>query len=250
MAPEVRKPSPAVAGGKPGTGQLSSTPELPSRGYFTLNEVCELSDTQPYVLRFWESEFPRIAGVKRGRQTIYTLDDLQLILQIKHMLHDQECSISEARERMDTGEVSQAPEAQIRIEADPVSDSDSVPAEEQLGTLQSRLTDLRSRYEGAIRQIAVLKAKLQSMDNVRSKGKEGQAELESMRRKRDDALEEVELLKSRNVALATESEKFRSMVHESDQARERYREARSATAKQLEQILRAFRSITAAARED
>jgi DNA-binding transcriptional MerR regulator len=253
MSPELRKPSPAAVGGKPGTGQPATTPELPSRGYFTLNEVCEISDTQPYVLNFWQSEFPRITGKKRGRQTIYTMEDLRLVLQIKSMLHDQALSISEARKQIDSGVGPEPPavdESQTGIQADAVSDTESAEAEDQLETLQGRLTGLRSRYEGATRQISILKAKLQSMDEMRSKSKEGQAELDSIRRKRDDALEEVELLKSRNVALATESENFRSMVHESDQARDRYMEARSEMAERLEQILRAFRSLTAAARED
>ena len=37
-----------------------NVPELPQKEFFKLSEVCQFTDTQPYVLRFWESEFPQL----------------------------------------------------------------------------------------------------------------------------------------------------------------------------------------------
>ena len=38
--------------------------EVPQKLFYKIGEVCELTDTQPYVLRFWESEFPQLAPQK------------------------------------------------------------------------------------------------------------------------------------------------------------------------------------------
>ena len=62
MAPEIQNRERPESGGKPGVSTSDALPDLPSRGYFLLKEVCGLTDTQPYVLRFWESEFPQLAG--------------------------------------------------------------------------------------------------------------------------------------------------------------------------------------------
>ena len=49
--------------------------------FYKIGEVCELTDTQPYVLRFWESEFPQLAPqTNRSGQRIYRRDDIELIL--------------------------------------------------------------------------------------------------------------------------------------------------------------------------
>jgi len=46
--------------------------KIPSKLFFKIGEVCELTDTQPYVLRYWESEFPALAPAKNNSgQRIY-----------------------------------------------------------------------------------------------------------------------------------------------------------------------------------
>jgi DNA-binding transcriptional MerR regulator len=54
------------------------------------------------VLRFWESEFPQLAPHKnKTGQRVYTRRDLDLVLRIKHLLHDEEYTIASARARLD-----------------------------------------------------------------------------------------------------------------------------------------------------
>jgi hypothetical protein len=46
--------------------------KVPNKLFFKIGEVCEITDTQPYVLRYWESEFPALAPAKNSSgQRIY-----------------------------------------------------------------------------------------------------------------------------------------------------------------------------------
>ncbi|MEE9179655.1 MAG: MerR family transcriptional regulator, partial [Vicinamibacteria bacterium] len=46
--------------------------KIPNKLFFKIGEVCELTETQPYVLRYWESEFPALAPAKNNSgQRIY-----------------------------------------------------------------------------------------------------------------------------------------------------------------------------------
>lgn len=75
---------------------------LPEKAFYKLGEVCEYTDTQPYVLRFWESEFPQLApGKNRSGQRVYRRQDIDLILKIKRLLNEEEYTISEARRRLE-----------------------------------------------------------------------------------------------------------------------------------------------------
>jgi DNA-binding transcriptional MerR regulator len=78
------------------------TPEVPNKLFYKIGEVCELTDTQPYVLRFWESEFPQLAPRKnRSGQRVYQRKDIDTVLRIKKLLYDEEYTIAGARKKLD-----------------------------------------------------------------------------------------------------------------------------------------------------
>jgi DNA-binding transcriptional MerR regulator len=75
--------------------------EIPRKLFYRLNEVCQITDTQPYVLRFWESEFSQLAPQRsRTGQRLYRRKDIDLVLAIKRLLHEEGCSIASAREQL------------------------------------------------------------------------------------------------------------------------------------------------------
>lgn len=81
---------------------MKSTPEVPNKLFYKIGEVCELTDTQPYVLRFWESEFPQLAPRKnRSGQRVYQRKDIDTVLRIKKLLYDEEYTIAGARKKLD-----------------------------------------------------------------------------------------------------------------------------------------------------
>lgn len=76
--------------------------EIPEKLFYKVGEICKYTDTQPYVLRFWESEFPQLANKKnRTGQRVYTREDLQTVLQIKKLLYEQEYTIADARRALE-----------------------------------------------------------------------------------------------------------------------------------------------------
>ena len=81
---------------------MRAVSEIPDKSFYKVNEVCQFTDTQPYVLRFWESEFPQLTPHKnKTGQRVYTRRDLDLILRIKRLLHEEEYTIAGARARLD-----------------------------------------------------------------------------------------------------------------------------------------------------
>ncbi len=76
--------------------------EYPQKDFYKLSEVCQYTDTQPYVLRFWESEFPQLSPDKRGGGArVYRKADIDLVCRIKQLLYDEEYTIAGAREVLD-----------------------------------------------------------------------------------------------------------------------------------------------------
>ena len=75
--------------------------KIPDRTYFRIGEVAKLIGVEPYVLRFWETEFKTMAPPKsRSKQRMYRRRDLETILTIKHLLYAERFTIEGARKRL------------------------------------------------------------------------------------------------------------------------------------------------------
>ena len=75
--------------------------DIPRKLFYKLGEVCQLTDTQPYVLRFWESEFSRLAPSKsRTGQRLYRRKDIDLVMEIKKLLYEEGHTISSVRQKL------------------------------------------------------------------------------------------------------------------------------------------------------
>ncbi len=72
--------------------------KIPDKLYFRISEVSQLTGVKPYVLRYWESEFPRLAPKKSGTgQRLYRRKDVELVLEVKHLLYEKRFTIEGAR---------------------------------------------------------------------------------------------------------------------------------------------------------
>ena len=72
--------------------------QIPNKLFFKIGEVCEITDTQPYVLRYWESEFPALAPAKNSSgQRIYRRRDIETVLRIKQLLYEEGFTIAGPR---------------------------------------------------------------------------------------------------------------------------------------------------------
>jgi DNA-binding transcriptional MerR regulator len=76
--------------------------QIPNKLFFKIGEVCEITDTQPYVLRYWESEFPSLAPAKNSSgQRIYRRRDIETVLRIKQLLYEEGFTIAGAKKRLE-----------------------------------------------------------------------------------------------------------------------------------------------------
>ena len=69
--------------------------------YFRIGEASRIIDVEPYVLRYWESEFPQVRPRRAdSNQRTYQKKDLEALLEIKRLLYDEKMTIEGARKRL------------------------------------------------------------------------------------------------------------------------------------------------------
>ncbi|NTW66159.1 MAG: MerR family transcriptional regulator [Nitrospirae bacterium] len=98
-----------------------SPQQQPSKLFYRIGEVSRITGLEPYVLRYWETEFPHLRPEKRkSGQRLYTKKDLDNILQVKKLLYQSGYTISGARKklkgrgRQDTDSVLETAKKEIR----------------------------------------------------------------------------------------------------------------------------------------
>jgi DNA-binding transcriptional MerR regulator len=82
--------------------QSPASPEIiPDKLYFKIGEVSVIAGVASHVLRFWESEFPRISPKRTSSgQRLYTRREVELILEIKSLLYQRKFTIAGARQHL------------------------------------------------------------------------------------------------------------------------------------------------------
>jgi DNA-binding transcriptional MerR regulator len=79
----------------------ATTVTIPNRPVFRAQEVCELAELQPYVLRTWEAEFPELGVAKTPTSPrVYRRVDVERVLRIKHLLFVDGLTLAGARRRL------------------------------------------------------------------------------------------------------------------------------------------------------
>src|ERR1700753_1319059 len=82
---------------------VADFPEIPDKLFCRIGEVSEIVGVEPYVLRYWESEFPALTPKKSSSgQRMFRRKDVELLLRIKHLLYDQTFTIEGARKARTT----------------------------------------------------------------------------------------------------------------------------------------------------
>jgi DNA-binding transcriptional MerR regulator len=86
------------------------TASQPVQEFFSIGDVCQLTDLKPHVLRYWESQFRFLNPAKnRSGNRVYQRREIELILLVKHLLYDEKYTIEGARRRIEeyrrTGEL-------------------------------------------------------------------------------------------------------------------------------------------------
>jgi DNA-binding transcriptional MerR regulator len=170
---------------------------------YRIGEVCQLTATQPYVLRFWESEFPQLRPDRnRSGQVVYSRRDVDLVLRIKQLLYDEECTLDAARRRLadEGGEPPAAPQASEPAAATPSAAEVHADEPRVGGSPESPAPDgvPRERYEDAIEEIEHLRFELRE---AQARARKGEAALRRSEEARGRLEERSERAASRLDAL-------------------------------------------------
>jgi DNA-binding transcriptional MerR regulator len=107
---------------------------------YKIGEVCKLADLQPYVLRYWETEFPQLApGKSGGGQRLYNRREVDIILRIKELLYRDGFTIAGAKKKLETD---MAEEAAPAVPAAPMGTPPAHPSNEVLAKVKRDLREL------------------------------------------------------------------------------------------------------------
>jgi DNA-binding transcriptional MerR regulator len=98
----------------------ASTQE-PVQEFYSIGEVCELTDLKPHVLRYWESQFKFLSPAKnRSGNRVYQRREVELIQLVKHLLYTEKYTIEGARQKVDEhrrkGEIRSVARAALEVQ--------------------------------------------------------------------------------------------------------------------------------------
>jgi DNA-binding transcriptional MerR regulator len=93
----------------------------PVQEFFSIGEVCEITELKPHVLRYWESQFRFLNPAKnRSGNRVYQRKEIELILLVKHLLYTEKFTIEGARQKVDehrkSGDLRLATRATLNVE--------------------------------------------------------------------------------------------------------------------------------------
>ena len=71
------------------------------KDFYRIGEVSRLTALKPFVLRYWETEFPMLEPVKSpSGHRLYRQEDVEMVLRIKRLLYDEGFTIAGARRHL------------------------------------------------------------------------------------------------------------------------------------------------------
>src|SRR5205823_6146137 len=120
-----QRPHGAGAQGGESMNTGGGTPSQPVQEFFSIGEVCQLTDLKPHVLRYWESQFRFLNPAKnRSGNRVYQRREIELIMLVKHLLYTEKYTIEGARQKIEqyrrSGELK--PEARRALATQTVKD--------------------------------------------------------------------------------------------------------------------------------
>ena len=79
----------------------TATQPTTEKDFYRIGEVSRLTDLKPFVLRYWETEFPMLEPVKSpSGHRLYRQEDVEMVLRIKRLLYDEGYTIAGARRHL------------------------------------------------------------------------------------------------------------------------------------------------------
>ena len=124
--------------------------DIPDKVYFRIGEVSDLVGVDTHVLRYWETEFKQIRPRRaKSNQRLYRKQDVENLLLIKTLLHDQGYTISGARnvlQKQDKTAVNLSPEEKSQVKTEDISARKLAAIKKELRKIQQILAMRSLRY--------------------------------------------------------------------------------------------------------
>ncbi|MCE5194217.1 MAG: MerR family transcriptional regulator [Nitrospiraceae bacterium] len=119
---------------------INAEKPYPDKLFYKIGEVSRIAEVEPYVLRYWETEFSFLKPRKnKSGQRVYVKKDLELILQIKKLLYQERYTIEGVRKQFEEiGHSKQILESKA---------ADSIPASRVVDHVKKRLRDILSQIK-------------------------------------------------------------------------------------------------------
>jgi DNA-binding transcriptional MerR regulator len=160
--------------------------------YFKIGEACKQLDIQPYVLRYWETEFPALSPDKsKSGQRVYSRQDLSVIRRIKELLYDEGYTIAGAKKKLE-GELESGGLVERGDRSEPVEEP---TAKAKPAPKASQAAKARSRRvkDAPVRPVAKPSAKMAAKTKPAEEPEldSGAADAKMLREGIQDALKEV-----------------------------------------------------------
>jgi DNA-binding transcriptional MerR regulator len=116
---------------------------FPDKLFYKIGEVSKIVGVEPYVLRYWETEFTFLKPRKnRSGQRVYIKKDVELLLEIKRLLYQERYTIEGVRKRLGFDVV--------QAEAKPEQDVTKKETRQSAGTVElvkKRLREILSQLQ-------------------------------------------------------------------------------------------------------
>ncbi len=114
--------------------------KIPEKLFYKIGEVGRITGVEPYVLRYWESEFPFLKPRKsRSGQRLYVKKDIEVILEIKRLLYEERYTIEGVKKCFAEPSLKVVPKEQ--------------PEASEADTLKEKLEHIKSRLREIINQL-------------------------------------------------------------------------------------------------
>jgi DNA-binding transcriptional MerR regulator len=121
---------------------------------YKIGEVCKLADVQPYVLRYWETEFPPLAPNKSGGgQRLYTRREIDIILRIKQLLYSEGFTIAGAKKKLELEVADGGAPGAVVDAAPPVSPAKAARAKSKRDATTKTLVNVKKELTAILRML-------------------------------------------------------------------------------------------------
>lgn len=132
--------------------KLAKDRNFPDKLFYKIGEVSKITDIEPYVLRYWETEFPFLKPRKnKSGQRVYVKKDVELIFSIKDLLYTERYTIEGVRKRFGESHAGRRPATAAQAPAAPAAPAavkaGKTPSAETIELVKKRLRNILAQLD-------------------------------------------------------------------------------------------------------